>query len=343
MLRLRNKLLAADPSQDAAQDGRRRGERRERLHRGDPGRQPDLRHRGRRRVPHRGDRGQADVDQAASHHDVLRQHHPRRRLGDHDHRSERHRAGDRHRRRRRQRADEADASQQRRIETTVSLLVFRAGSPQPKAVPLSLVTRLEEIDCQKIELSNGRHLVQYRGQLMPLVPVNDEVRVKPTARSRCWCSPTRPLHGSGGRRDRRHRRGQARHRGRQRDAGRLGSAVIKGQATEIIDVGHFLPLAFEDWFRRKEMRPDARARTLLLVDDSAFFRNMLAPVLKAAGYDVTTVGGGAGGPGAAQERPALRRDRHRHRDARHGTASSSPRRCAPTRAAPTCRSSRCPR
>ena len=27
-----------------------------------------------------------------------------------------------------------------------SLLVFRAGSPQPKAVPLSLVTRLEEID-----------------------------------------------------------------------------------------------------------------------------------------------------------------------------------------------------
>ena len=26
--------------------------------------------------------------------------------------------------------------------------------------------------------------------------------------------------------------------------GILGSAVIKGQATEIIDVGHFLPLAF---------------------------------------------------------------------------------------------------
>ena len=40
---------------------------------------------------------------------------------------------------------------------------------QPKAVPLSLVTRLEEIDARKIELSNGRHMVQYRGQLMPLV------------------------------------------------------------------------------------------------------------------------------------------------------------------------------
>src|SRR5205807_3970746 len=56
-------------------------------------------------------------------------------------------------------ADAPDAHQSAAIEKTVSLLVFRAGSHQPKAVPLSLVTRLEEIDCKKIELSNGRHLV----------------------------------------------------------------------------------------------------------------------------------------------------------------------------------------
>jgi two-component system chemotaxis sensor kinase CheA len=30
-------------------------------------------------------------------------------------------------------------------EQTTSLLVFRAGSSQPKAVPLGLVTRLEEL------------------------------------------------------------------------------------------------------------------------------------------------------------------------------------------------------
>jgi len=68
--------------------------------------------------------------------------------------------------------------------------------------------------------------------------------------------------------------------------GILGSAVIKGHATEVIDVGHFLPMAFADWFTRKEMRPSATAQSVLLVDDSAFFRNMLAPVLKAAGYRV---------------------------------------------------------
>ena len=54
----------------------------------------------------------------------------------------------------------------------------------------------------------------------------------------------------------------------------------------MIDVGHFLPMAFADWFKRKEMKASMRAQSVLLVDDSAFFRNMLGPVLKAAGYKV---------------------------------------------------------
>jgi len=49
-------------------------------------------------------------------------------------------------------------------EQLTSLLVFRAGSAQPKAVRLPLVTRLEEIAADKIELSNGRYMVQYPDQ-----------------------------------------------------------------------------------------------------------------------------------------------------------------------------------
>jgi two-component system chemotaxis sensor kinase CheA len=71
--------------------------------------------------------------------------------------------------------------------------------------------------------------------------------------------------------------------------GVLGSAVIKGQATEVIDVGHFLPLAFDDWFHRKEAIRGRDDRQIMLVDDSAFFRNLLTPVLKAAGYQVIAV------------------------------------------------------
>jgi two-component system chemotaxis sensor kinase CheA len=169
-------------------------------------------------------------------------------------------------------------------------LIFRAGSQQPKAVPLSLITRLEEVDCGTIEVANGRHLVQYRGQLMPLVSIDGEMRVKSEG-----AQPLLVFSDSG--------RSMALVVDEIVDIvedrldievasdrpGILGSAVIKGHATEIVDVGHFLPLAFEDWFRRKE-RPDARAaRTVLLVDDSDFFRNMLAPVLKAAGFRVVAV------------------------------------------------------
>ena len=178
-------------------------------------------------------------------------------------------------------------------EQSTSLLVFRAGSAQPKAVPLALVTRLEEIDARKIELSNGRHMVQYRGQLMPLVTMNANVQVR--------AEGAQPLlvFSDGARSmalvvdeivDIVEDRLEIEVAGSD---GVIGSAIIKGQATEIIDVGHFLPLAFEDWFRRKEQKLALRPRSVLLVDDSPFFRNMLAPVLQAAGFEVTTVGSGA--------------------------------------------------
>jgi two-component system chemotaxis sensor kinase CheA len=173
-------------------------------------------------------------------------------------------------------------------EQKTSLLVFRAGSAQPKAVPLALITRLEEVDALTIELSNGRHMVQYRGQLMPLVSMDETVRVKGEG--------AQPLlvFSDGARsmalvvdeivdivEDRLDIQVGS------DNSGVLGSAIIKGHATEIIDVGHFLPVAFEDWFRRKEQPARVRARTVLLIDDSPFFRNMLTPVLQAAGYQVT--------------------------------------------------------
>jgi len=101
------------------------------------------------------------------------------------------------------------------------------------------------------------------------------------------------------------------------EAGILGSAVIKGQATEVIDVGHFLPMAFADWFSRKEMRPSLASQSVLLVDDSAFFRNMLAPVPESRRLQGPRRPQCPGGPHRAALGPELRRGADRHRDARH--------------------------
>lgn len=187
-------------------------------------------------------------------------------------------------------ADESDRDAG--LEKT-SLLVFRAGSVSPKAVPLSLVTRLEEIDVKKIEIANSRHMIQYRGHLMPLIQVNGDVKIREDgtqpllvfsdgARSMALVvdqivdivEDTLDIQVVGDR------------------PGILGSAIVKGEATEIIDVGHFLPLAFADWFRRRDLRAADARRNLLFVEDSDFFQNMLVPVLKAAGYNVTTATGG---------------------------------------------------
>jgi len=75
-------------------------------------------------------------------------------------------------------------------------------------------------------------------------------------------------------------------------AGFLGSAIVAGKSTEILDVGHFLPMAFDDWFARKEQVRTPR-RKLLYAEDSPFFRNMLVPVLSSAGFEVTSVEDGS--------------------------------------------------
>ena len=175
-----------------------------------------------------------------------------------------------------------------------SLLIFRAGSPAQRAVPLSLVTRLEEVDVRRIEVAGDRYLLQYRGHLMPLIRPGDCVRVKEKG--------SQPLlvFSDGDRSmallvdeivdiveeefeidvtDER--------------PGILGSAIVKGEATHIVDVAHYLPIAFADWFGGGNNRARERMqRHLLLVDDSAFFRNMLVPVLRAAGFSVTAAASG---------------------------------------------------
>ncbi len=183
-------------------------------------------------------------------------------------------------------ADENAAHHAISGEQTTSLLVFRAGTDQPKAVPLALVTRLEEIAADKIEISNGRYMVQYRDQLMPLVQMEGiSVRTSGAQPILVFADDKRSMGLVVDEiidivEERLNIEVAGAH------SGILGSAVIKGQATEVIDVGHFLPMAFSDWFARKEMTPAQYSQSVLLVDDSAFFRNMLAPVLKAAGYKV---------------------------------------------------------
>ncbi len=53
------------------------------------------------------------------------------------------------------------------------LLVFSPGNDTRMAVPLSMVARLEEFNLNQLEKSDGQPVVQYRGDIMPLVFLSD--------------------------------------------------------------------------------------------------------------------------------------------------------------------------
>jgi two-component system chemotaxis sensor kinase CheA len=72
--------------------------------------------------------------------------------------------------------------------------------------------------------------------------------------------------------------------------GYLGSCVLAGKVTGILDTSHWLRLGQPDWFGTPHAGA-ARPR-ILLVEDSAFFRNLAGPALSSAGFDVVSVGGG---------------------------------------------------
>ena len=175
-----------------------------------------------------------------------------------------------------------------RTADRTAMLVFRAGGDQKMAVPLGLVARLEDVPRAKIENSCGNQVMQYRGKLMPLVPLSgiadterprqpllvfadgdramglmvDEIVDVVEDRLDIELSAARP--------------------------GLLGTAVIAGQAIDILDTAYWLTQAEGDWFRHTREDPSQGAR-VLVVEDSDFFRQLIAPTLGAAGYRVRSV------------------------------------------------------
>ncbi len=187
---------------------------------------------------------------------------------------------------------EAATVQTQRKEDKMALLLFRAGDSSPKAVPLSLVARLEDVDLATVELSNGLPMVQYRGKLMPLVPIDPNFMLGKEGRQPVL------VFADGDRSmgliveeivdivEEKLNVQLAAER-----PGLMGSAIIAGKATEVIDAGFFLTQAYKDWFgsASNDGFEEEKLQRVLLVDDSPFFRNLLTPLLSVAGYDVTAV------------------------------------------------------
>lgn len=197
-----------------------------------------------------------------------------------------------------QNAAEAETTDQSSEERT-TFLVFNAGNGPPLAVPLSLVARLERFDAHQIERNNDQYVVHYRGKLMPLQPIAADFNLRGYTRVPVLVFQNKDQQ-----------------MGLMVDAisdiiedvahidvsstepGIMGSAIMQGRTMDVIDLAYFLERSRFRWLDDGVSDLDAdftvshsrkRKGRILLIDDSAFFRNMIQPFLKMAGYDVMAV------------------------------------------------------
>ena len=185
-------------------------------------------------------------------------------------------------------------------EEEIMFLLFKGGGKAPKAVPLELVSRIEEIRMEKTEWAGDKMVIQYRDHLMRLtttdntytppaegvvevIVFNDEDKILGLIVQEVTDIVKHPMNI----------------KSMAGNNGILGSLVIKGMTYDLVDIGYHFSNVFNDWLmgkplldKEKESDADVVRKNLLLVDDSPFFRKFMKPILVVANYNVTTAENG---------------------------------------------------
>ncbi len=167
-----------------------------------------------------------------------------------------------------------------------SLLVFDADSSLTMAVPLSLVSRLEEFPVDAIERNSDGLVVQYRNSLLPLLSIDGT-----TASESRAVQPV--IVFTDGQQSLGLMVSAIRDVVEERLAipvqskrpGLLGTAIVNGRATEVINTQHYLLKANPDWFRNSE----PRHFRVLAVNSSPFFQQLLVTALRAEHHTAVAV------------------------------------------------------
>ena len=171
------------------------------------------------------------------------------------------------------------------------LLLFRAGSFERLAVPLSLVARLEEFPLSSIEHAGGCQVVQYRNRILPLVSLR-AVLESGTPDQDQTIDPVQVIVFNDGDRsvgvvvdqilDVAEEAVTVRQKtGRK---GLLGSAVVGKRVADFVDLNHVIRAGSEDWFQG--MSGSATGKRILVAEGSPFSRGLIRNVLDMTGYQV---------------------------------------------------------
>ncbi len=190
----------------------------------------------------------------------------------------------------RARAQSLDEQRTRQAEM-LSLLSFFHSPSEPCAVPLAQVKRVEHVARDDIEVLGGRRTIRYRGSSLPLVALHDAAAVGPLDTSQelaviVFDVGSREVGMLVGRPVDAVEVPAVVDRDTHRQRGILGSVVAKNRTWLIVDLMDLVQAAYPDWL--KEQEPTARGArgTVLLAEDSDFFRGQVRKCIEGGGYRV---------------------------------------------------------
>jgi len=192
------------------------------------------------------------------------------------------------------RAAEVKKEKAKSQDDLLSLLIFRNAEDEQFSVPLSLVSRIEKVKKEDIEIVGGKKVIQYRGESLPLIAIDDVANVKPLAdREKLLVivflisgkevgllatDPVDAMEVLSARFD----------ESTLKQTGIMGSAIIDNCTTQMVDIFGLMETVNPDWFSGRDavQTSDGKMPTILYAEDSRFFRTQVKSFMEDEGYNV---------------------------------------------------------
>ena len=177
-----------------------------------------------------------------------------------------------------------------------SLLLFRNAPGEDCAVPIELVTRVERVRPEQVQNLGGRRTMQYGGVSLPLVALHDVASVDELLPTQQWvvvvfdCAGrtigllvAEPLDMIETR--------LALDTVTLRQPGVAGSALLNGRTTLMLDIFELADTVRRQWPESKALEAvpllsSGHGGTVLIAEDSDFFRGQIRRLVEAVGYKV---------------------------------------------------------
>ncbi len=182
------------------------------------------------------------------------------------------------------------------IQDKQSLLIFKSSEKEHFGVPLNQVERIEKIKRSDIEELGGRRVMKYRGGTLSLICIDDLAMVQPLADHDSLLvivfniakrsvgllaiGPIDALEVNADIDD-----------STLNQPGIMGSIIINDQTTMLVNVFEMTQTLFPQWFIEQEKfapveRGEGSLPTILIAEDSKFFRNQVKGYMTEVGYQV---------------------------------------------------------